>query len=129
MRLDKDARNLVAHQGGFVGVGLRVQQATGYIDKLVEFIPEIARLGSDLKALEAAAPGEVPDPVVAATADKLADIAWAAVLALMSMGLSPEQLMGMRREKMLGGTQVLLTEDYVATLRMVSDVGALLARK
>lgn len=135
MRIDKEAKKLIAHHGGTVGAGVRVQQTVGYADKMRDFSNEADRLCSDLKALEAAAPGEAPDEVVAATAERLGDIAWAAILALTSMGLSAEQIMGMRREHMLRGGHPVRTVDYVATARHLGNAGdpgalaALLARR
>lgn len=135
MRIDKDAKKLIGHHGGTVGAGLRVQQALGYADKVRDFTHEADRLCSDLKALEAAAPGEAPAEVVAATAERLGDVAWAAILALTSMGLSAQQVMGMRREHMLRGEQPLRMVDYVTTVRQMGGMGdagglaAVLARK
>lgn len=127
MRLDKDAKKLLNRAGDVVSAGFRAQQVTNHMDRLVRLAQAAGRSGGDLKALAVAAPGEVPDEVIAETAEQLGDIVWAAVLALSSMGLSAEHIVGLRREKMLGGAQPLPTVGYVATMRQMGNVSSLLA--
>lgn len=120
MRVNKTAHALLAHMGGYAG-GMRVQQTMGFTDKMAQFAGEAERLASDIKALELVAPGQVPDQVVADTADKLADIAWAAILALTSMGLDAEQMLDLRQSAVLnGGVQAIPTKAYVEVARVMS---------